>query len=170
MLLEGDDVLVEQADAALAGTAWHGVLVARAAVDADALVAGCGQSQEPVAVGLDVAAPVMEVVPPGGSVLDHRDLEGLALGRLGGAHVSTSLLVALVLAHATRELCDQHGVTSRVAVIHAQSLFQFGDDDKCGACGPGGQGGSDLCNHAQAAGEQQCAGDDESMRHSVLMN
>jgi len=145
VLFQGDDVLVEQADAALAGSAWHGVLVARAAVDADALVSWSRESEEPVPVGKDVAAAVMEVVPPGGGILDHGDLEWLALWRLGGAHVTPPLLVALVLAHATWELCDQDGVASGAKVIHTQSLLQFRHDDKCGAGGLCGKGGCDLC-------------------------
>ena len=80
VLLQGDDVLVEQADAALASTARHGVLVVGAAVDADALVTGRFEPEEPVAVGLDVAAAVLEVVLPGRGVLNHGNLEGLAVG------------------------------------------------------------------------------------------
>ena len=78
MLLQRDDVLVEQADTALAGTPWYGALVVGAAVDADAAMAGRLQAQEPVAVGQDVAAAVPEVVLPRRCILYHRDLEGLA--------------------------------------------------------------------------------------------
>ncbi len=78
VLLQGDDVLVEQADAALAGSTGNSTLIVGAAVDADALVTRRGQSQEPVAVGLDAAASVVEIVSPCRGVLYHRDLEGLA--------------------------------------------------------------------------------------------
>ena len=80
MLLQCDDVIVQQADAAFAGAAWHGVLVVGAAVDADALVAGCFQAQEPVAVGLDVAATVLEVMLPSRGILYHGDFEWFVLG------------------------------------------------------------------------------------------
>ena len=40
VFLKGDDVLVEQADAALTGTAGNGVFVVGAAMDADAAVSG----------------------------------------------------------------------------------------------------------------------------------
>ena len=133
MLFQGDDVLVEQADAALAGTARHGVLVVGTAMDADTLVTGRGKAQEPVPIGQDVAAAVLEVVPPCGCVLYHGDLEGLAGRRLGGAHVASLDLVALVLAHAAGELGHEHGVAVTVAVIHAQSHVALGDDDKGGA-------------------------------------
>lgn len=78
VLFQRNDVLVEQADATLAGAAGNGVLVVGAAVDADALVARSLQTKEPVAIGLDVAAAIVKVVFPGRSVLYHGDLEGLA--------------------------------------------------------------------------------------------
>ena len=64
VLLQRDDVLVEQTDAALAGAASDGVLVIGAAVDADAAVAWRIKPEEPVPVGLDVATAVLEVVAP----------------------------------------------------------------------------------------------------------
>ena len=139
VFLQGDDVLVEQADAALAGTAGNGALVVGAAVDADALVAGRFKSQEPVSVGLDVAPAVLEVVFPRRCVLDHRDFEGLSRWGLGGAHVAAPLLVALVLAHAAGVLCDHDGVAPFVAVIDGERLVALGDDDECGAAGFVGQ-------------------------------
>ena len=126
VLLEGDDVLVAQADAALTGTARHRALVVGAAVDADAAVPRGEQTQEPVPVGLDVAAPVLEVVPPGARVLDHGDFERLPLGRLGGAHVALALLVALVLAQAARVLGQQ----GRVLAVDTQVEVFLRDDDK----------------------------------------
>ena len=47
VLLQGDDVLVEQADAALAGAAGDGVLVVGAAMDADAHSAGKDEIDHP---------------------------------------------------------------------------------------------------------------------------
>ena len=139
VLLEGDNVLVKQADAAFAGTTGNRILVIGAAVDADAAVAGCLQAQEPVPVGQNAATAVLEVVMPGGRVLNHCDLEGLAVGRLGGAHVAAALLVALVLAHAARELGHEHGVAIGVAVIYAEVGVSLRDDDKGGASGLSGQ-------------------------------
>ena len=140
VLLEGDDVLVKQADAALAGAAGDGVLVVGAAVDADAAVAGRLQPEEPVSVGLDVAATVLEVVAPRGCVLNHGDLEGLADGRLGRALVAAPLLVALVLAHAAWELCHKHSVAVGIAVIDAERQVALADDDERGAGGLVGHG------------------------------
>ena len=110
MFLEGDDVFVEQADAAFAGTAGDGVLVVGAAMDADALMTGRFQTQEPVAVGFDAATAVLEVVMPCRCILDHGDLKGFAGGRLGCAHVATFHFIALVLSHTARELGHHNGV------------------------------------------------------------
>ena len=87
VLLERDDVLVTQTDAALASTTRHRTLIVGAAVDADATVAWREQAQEPVPVSLDAATTI---------------LERLADWRLGSLHVALALLVALVLAKATR--------------------------------------------------------------------
>ncbi len=125
VLFQRNDVLVEQADATLAGAAGDGVLVVGAAVDAYALVAGRLQAEEPVTIGLDIATAVVEVVFPGRSVLYHGDLERLAGRRLGGAHVAAPLLIALVLTHAAGILCHQHGVTVGIAVIHAEREVLF---------------------------------------------
>jgi len=94
-------------------------------VDAYALVARSLQAEEPVTIGLDVATAVVEVMFPGRSVLYHGDLEWLARGRLGGAHVAAPLLVALVLAHAAGIVCHQHGVAVGIAVIHAEREVLF---------------------------------------------
>ena len=118
VFLEGDDVIVEEADAALAGASGDWFLVVGAAVDANAFVSRGLESQEPVAVGFDVAASVMEVVFPRWGVLYHRDFEGLACGGFWGAHVAAFHLVALVLAHAAGELRHDDGVACRIAVIH----------------------------------------------------
>jgi len=141
VLLQGDDVLVEQADAALAGTARHGVLIIRAAVDTDALVTGCSQTQKPVAIGQNVASAVMEVMLPCRGVLDHRDFERFARGGLRRAHIASFHLVALVLAHAARELGHHDGIASWILVIHAQGLVALGNDDECRAGG--------LCWHGE---------------------
>ena len=45
-------------------TAGHGVLVIGASMDADAAMARCLEAQEPVPVGQDAAAAVLEVVVP----------------------------------------------------------------------------------------------------------
>jgi len=140
MLLERDDILVKQADATLAGTAGDGVLVVGAAVDADTLVAGRLEAQEPVSVSQDVATSVLEVVLPCRGILNHGDFEGLACPGLGGAHVTAPLLVALVLAHAAGELGHDDGVARCIAVIHAQRHVVLRDNDKCRAAGFVGQG------------------------------
>ncbi len=102
VLLERDDVLVTQTDAALASTTRHRTLIVGAAVDADATVAWRKQAQEPVPVGLDAATTILEVVLPCAGILDGSNLERLADWRLGSLHVALALLVALVLAKATR--------------------------------------------------------------------
>ena len=108
-------------------------------MDADALVAGGQQAQEPMAVGLDAATAVTKVVLPRRGILYHGNLEGLAGGRLGGAHVAPTLLVTLVLAHAAGILRHQDGSTLAVVVIDAQRLVTLADDDECRACGLVGQ-------------------------------
>ena len=65
VFFERDDILVEQADAAFAGATGNTLLVIGAAMNTNAAVAGCFQTQEPMSVGLDVAASVLEVVAPG---------------------------------------------------------------------------------------------------------
>ena len=72
-----------------------------------------------------ITTAVVEVMFPGRSVLYHGDLERLARGRLGGAHVAAPLLIALVLAHAAGILCHQHGVAMAIAVIHAEREVLF---------------------------------------------
>ena len=140
VFLQGNNVLVEQADAALTGAAGDGVFVVGAAVDADAAPTVGVQAQEPVAVGQDVAAAVLEVVFPGRGVLYHRNAEGSASGGFGRAHVAFPLFVALVLAHAAGELCHDDGVAGGIAVIHAQCLVALGYDNPGGAGGLGGHG------------------------------
>ena len=140
MLFQRDNVLVEQADAALAGTAGDGILIVGAAVDAYALKAWCGQSQEPVPVGPDVAAAVVEIVFPGRGILYHSDFERFACWGLGGAHVAAALLVAFVLAHAAGELGHHDGVARGVAVIDRERLVQLGNHDKGSARRSSGQG------------------------------
>ena len=140
VLLQRDDVFVEKADAAFTGTARNGALVVGAAVDADALESRGGKTQEPVSVGQDVATAVMKIVFPCRGILYHGNLEGLACGRLGRAHVTASHLVALVFPHTTRELGCHNGVASRIAVIHAERHVAFGDDNESTASGLTGHG------------------------------
>ena len=96
-------------------------------MDADAAVARGEQAQEPVTVSLDAATSILEVVPPGAGVLDGGDFEGFALGRLGSLHVAATLLVALVLAQAAREVSQQ----LLVAVIDAQVEVFLRDNNEC---------------------------------------
>ena len=64
MVSEFDDVGVIQSDTSLAGTTGHALFVIGAALYADATVTGCQQAQEPVAIGLDRATTIFEVVSP----------------------------------------------------------------------------------------------------------
>ena len=64
VFLEGDDVLVAEADTALAGASGDSVLVVGAAVDADAAVSRRFQTQEPVTVGEDISATIFKVMLP----------------------------------------------------------------------------------------------------------
>ena len=130
LLFQDNDVLVQQADAALAGAARHGALVVGAAVDADAAMTGGLQAQEPVPVGQDAASPVAEVVFPSRGILNHGNGERLAVGRFGRAHVALALLVPLVLPHAHGKGLQGYSVAP-VAGIHGERQVLLGNDDKC---------------------------------------
>ena len=75
LLLQGDDVLVVEADAALTGTTGDGVLIVGATMNAYAGEAWSLQPQEPVAVGQDGTATIPEIVPPLAGVINLGNLE-----------------------------------------------------------------------------------------------
>ena len=128
-LLQRDDVLVEQSDAALAGASGHCALVVGAAVDADAAMPGSLEPEEPVAVGQDAAPSVAKVVFPRRGILDHGDGERLAVGRFRRAHIALALFVSLVLAHAHGIACQGYGVVA-AAGVDGKAEVLLGDDDK----------------------------------------
>ena len=93
---EMDDVMVAQADAPFAGTAWHTVFVVRTAVNTDARMPWRFKAQEPSTVGFDATASVAKIVTPRAGILYLLYLERLAIGRLGRTVVALTLLLPFV--------------------------------------------------------------------------
>ena len=130
--LEVDDVVVAQTDAALAGAPRHARLIVGAAVDAYSAVSRSDQAHKPVAIGLDVATAVLEVVLPRRCILYLADAKRLASGARWRFHVAPALFLAFVLAQAHGILGKQQGVALGGAIdIKARVLLA--DNDKLAA-------------------------------------
>lgn len=77
IVAEVNDVGILQTDAALTGTSRHAFLIVRASVYAYSTVARGDQTEEEIAIGLDVATAVAKIMLPSGGILYLRDGERL---------------------------------------------------------------------------------------------
>ena len=122
------DVGVAQTDATFTVAAGNTRLVARAAVDADAGVSGGYQAQEPVAIGGQIAATVLEVVLPTAGGLYLAYLKRVAKGALGGLHVTAALLVAKGFRQTYGVVGHQQGVLARYLIhVEPELLLRYHD-------------------------------------------
>ena len=136
--LEDFDVFVAQADAAFAVATRDREAVARAAMDADALVVaatlvaialGEVQTHEPGTIGGEGAAAVLEIVGPRGGVANLRDGGGALQAAFGSAHIACARLGTRFFGVANGEM----GCQNRILILYlidVEAKLLFGDDEE----------------------------------------